>query len=306
MGFFLRGSSYLLRTKLIAPVQTSLKNALPSTVLELPTSFKPLHDHALSHPADEDLPEHHSLNLSTIPASFLKLQRTSDTQTIISRCFVSSRPTLNRLSYRGYSSRHSVASTVASTPYEPDFSSVRRDGGKSSPEQEAQQDPRLFTYFMVGTAGVFSAVAAKSVVADFVTSLSAAGDQLAQAQSEVDLSGIPKGKNVIVKWRGKPIFIRHRTASEIEDMQAVNVTDLRDPQHDHERVKKPEWLVMLGICTHLGCVPLGDSGDFAHGWYCPCHGSHYDVSGRIRKGPAPLNLEIPKYNFIDDTTILIG
>ena len=199
-----------------------------------------------------------------------------------------------------------AASHQSATPYEPDFSQVRRDGGKPTVQSQASHDPRLFTYFMVGSAGVFAAVAAKSAVADFVTSLSATGDTLAQAQTEVDISAIPEGKSVIIKWRGKPVFIRHRTSSEIGDMAAVDLSELRDPQTDAERTKKPEWLVMLGICTHLGCVPLGDAGDFTSGWYCPCHGSHYDVSGRIRKGPAPLNLEIPKYDFIDEKTLLIG
>jgi len=197
------------------------------------------------------------------------------------------------------------ARSYVAAPFSPDFSQIRRDDGNPR-SPGATSDPRLFTYFMVGSAGVFGAVAAKSVVADFVTALSATGDTLAMAQAEVDISAIPEGKSVIVKWRGKPVFIRHRTASEIEDMQSVDVSQLRDPQSDAERTKKPEWLVMLGICTHLGCVPLADAGDFTSGWYCPCHGSHYDVAGRIRKGPAPFNLEIPKYDFIDDNTLLIG
>ena len=95
---------------------------------------------------------------------------------------------------------------------------------------------------------------------------------------------------MIIKWQGKPVFIRHRTADEIEEANQVDIKTLRDPQNDADRVKKPEWLIMLGICTHLGCVPIGEAGDFG-GWFCPCHGSHYDISGRIRKGPAPLNLK---------------
>lgn len=101
---------------------------------------------------------------------------------------------------------------------------------------------------------------------------------------------------VIIKWRGKPVFIRHRTPDEIEEANNVKVESLRDPQSDEDRVKQPEWLVMLGICTHLGCVPIGEAGDFG-GWFCPCHGSHYDISGRVRRGPAPLNLEIPAYEY---------
>jgi ubiquinol-cytochrome c reductase iron-sulfur subunit len=102
---------------------------------------------------------------------------------------------------------------------------------------------------------------------------------------------------VIIKWRGKPVFIRHRTPDEIEEANKVKIETLRDPQADSDRVKNPEWLVMLGICTHLGCVPIGEAGDFG-GWFCPCHGSHYDISGRIRRGPAPLNLEIPEYEYV--------
>lgn len=104
---------------------------------------------------------------------------------------------------------------------------------------------------------------------------------------------------------GKPLFIRHRTASEISAEQSVAVANLRHPQHDNERVKNPEWLVVLGVCTHLGCVPIANAGDFG-GYYCPCHGSHYDASGRIRKGPAPLNLEVPEYTFPEDNLLVVG
>lgn len=179
-----------------------------------------------------------------------------------------------------------------------DFSKYKRD--RNSPNQG-----KAFTYTMVGVSGVLGAMAAKSSVMDLLSALSASGDVLAQAQVEVDLSAIPRGKSVVLKWRGKPIFIRHRTTEEIEEARTVALTALRDPQRDEERVQKAEWLVMLGICTHLGCVPIGESGDFG-GWYCPCHGSHYDISGRIRKGPAPLNLEIPKYEFVEDEKIVIG
>jgi ubiquinol-cytochrome c reductase iron-sulfur subunit len=163
---------------------------------------------------------------------------------------------------------------------------------------------RAFAYMMVGTTGVLTMAAAKATVHDFLSNLSASADVLALAKVEVDLTAIPEGKNVVVKWRGKPVFIRHRTPSDIEEANAVNMHELRDPQSDSARVQQPEWLVMLGICTHLGCVPIGDAGDYG-GWFCPCHGSHYDISGRIRKGPAPLNLEIPQY-IIDDGKLVIG
>jgi len=127
----------------------------------------------------------------------------------------------------------------------------------------------------------------------------------ALATTEVDISNISLGKTITVLWRGKPVFIRRRTQEEISKAQNVNLKELKDPQKDVDRVKKSEWLVMTGVCTHLGCIPLGDKGDFG-GWFCPCHGSHYDTSGRIRKGPAPTNLEIPKYEFVDNNTIKIG
>ena len=125
------------------------------------------------------------------------------------------------------------------------------------------------------------------------------------ATTEVDISKIGLGKTITVLWRGKPVFIRRRTQEEISKAQNVNLEEVKDPQKDEDRVKKPEWLIMTGVCTHLGCVPLGEKGDFG-GWFCPCHGSHYDTSGRIRKGPAPTNLEIPKYEFVDNNTIKIG
>jgi len=107
------------------------------------------------------------------------------------------------------------------------------------------------------------------------------------------------------KWRGKPLFIRHRTAQEIETEAAVDPATLRDPQTDTERVQDAEWLVILGVCTHLGCVPIANAGEFG-GYYCPCHGSHYDASGRIRKGPAPLNLEVPYYEFPEEGLLVVG
>ena len=127
----------------------------------------------------------------------------------------------------------------------------------------------------------------------------------ALATTEVDISKVEQGKTITVLWRGKPVFIRKRTKEEINEAQSVKLEELKDPQKDQERVKKAEWLVMVGVCTHLGCVPLGNKGDF-NGWFCPCHGSHYDTSGRIRKGPAPTNLEIPRYEFVDNNTIKIG
>ena len=127
----------------------------------------------------------------------------------------------------------------------------------------------------------------------------------ALASTEVDISGVEKGQSITVLWRGKPVFIRRRTDDEIAKAKDVKLEDLPHPETDEERAKNPEWLVMLGVCTHLGCVPLGDKGEYG-GWCCPCHGSHYDTSGRKRKGPAPTNLEVPKYEFVNSNTIKIG
>ena len=127
----------------------------------------------------------------------------------------------------------------------------------------------------------------------------------ALATTEVDVSLVKPGQSITVLWRGKPVFIKRRTENEITEAKAVSLTELKHPEKDEDRASNPEWLVMLGVCTHLGCVPLADKGDY-NGWFCPCHGSHYDTSGRIRKGPAPTNLEIPPYVFTDDNTILVG
>jgi|TARA_Y100000031_G_C8169665_1_gene361118 ubiquinol-cytochrome c reductase iron-sulfur subunit len=127
----------------------------------------------------------------------------------------------------------------------------------------------------------------------------------ALSSTEVDLSSVQPGQSITVLWRGKPVFIKRRTEEEIAKAKQVDLKELKHPEKDEDRAKNPEWLVMLGICTHLGCVPLGNKGEYG-GWFCPCHGSHYDTSGRIRKGPAPTNLEIPKYEFVDNNTIKIG
>ncbi|MGF1641449.1 MAG: ubiquinol-cytochrome c reductase iron-sulfur subunit [Rhodospirillales bacterium] len=144
----------------------------------------------------------------------------------------------------------------------------------------------------------------------FIHSMNPAADTLALATTGVDVSAIDEGQAITVVWRGKPVFIRHRTAAEIEEAAAVALTALPDPEADAERVQKAQWLVLVGICTHLGCIPLGQKpsdpkGEFG-GWFCPCHGSHYDTSGRIRKGPAPTNMAVPPYEFVDDSTIRIG
>jgi len=144
----------------------------------------------------------------------------------------------------------------------------------------------------------------------FIDYLNPSADVLALASTEYDISALEPGQSVTILWRGKPVFIRHRTEPEIEAARADDAAELRDAQADGDRVQRPEFLVVLGVCTHLGCVPLGTKagdprGDFG-GWFCPCHGSHYDTAGRIRKGPAPANLEVPEYTFLDESTIKIG
>ena len=153
--------------------------------------------------------------------------------------------------------------------------------------------------------GIAAVHGGKNMVVDFLSSMSASADVLAMAKIEIDLTAIPEGKNAVFKWRGKPLFVRHRTQDEIDDVNTVDVNSLRDPQADTDRVVKPEWLVLIGVCTHLGCVPIANAGEFG-GYFCPCHGSHYDASGRIRKGPAPLNLEVPTYEFPDDSQLVVG
>jgi ubiquinol-cytochrome c reductase iron-sulfur subunit len=204
---------------------------------------------------------------------------------------------------------------VKDAPEVPDFSPYRPKDDNTN---------RAMSYFMVGSLGILSASVAQSTITGFLESMAASADVLALAKTEVQLASIPEGKNVIIKWRGKPVFIRHRTPDEIEEARNVNWKTLRDPQSDDERVKKPEWLVMLGVCTHLGCVPIGESGDYG-GWcitFFPVMTGHSDsgylgsvhvmvlttifvcsheflslrrltdgvyvTAGRARKGPAPV------------------
>jgi len=164
--------------------------------------------------------------------------------------------------------------------------------------------------FLLLTAGAIGGVGLAATIWPFIDTLNPARDTLAEASTEVDLTPIQVGQRLTVKWRGKPVFIDHRTAEEIKAAASVDVSSLRDPQPDSARVKKPEWLVVVGVCTHLGCIPLGqragdDRGPYG-GWFCPCHGSVYDTSARIRQGPAPLNLIVPPYGFTTDSTIKIG
>lgn len=180
----------------------------------------------------------------------------------------------------------------------------------STSDQHLEENGESRRDFLYLTAGAFGAVGLGCAVWPFVDSMNPGADARAMASTEVDISSIEEGQAITVIWRGKPVFIRHRTKREIDMAREVDVSKLRDRQTDEERAEKPEWLIMVGVCTHLGCVPLGQKptdvkGEY-NGWFCPCHGSHYDTAGRIRKGPAPKNLVVPPYAFLSDTLIRIG
>ncbi len=169
---------------------------------------------------------------------------------------------------------------------------------------ETRRDFLLIATCAVGAAGTGLAIW------PLVHQMNPAADVLAASTTEVDLGPIELGQRITVVWQGKPVFITRRSKIQIDAARKADLDSLPDPEPDEKRVQKPEWLVVVGICTHLGCIPLGQKrgqpiGDFG-GWFCPCHGSHYDTSGRIRKGPAPRNLPVPKYKFLTDTKIVIG
>lgn len=186
-----------------------------------------------------------------------------------------------------------------------------------SAHDTTEPNRRDFLYVATGMVGV---VGAASVAWPFIDQMRPDASTLAMATIEVDVSALEPGMSLTAKWRGKPVFIRNRTDKEIEEAKAVALTDLKDPVARNANIAsdaaatdtdrsagegKENWIVMIGSCTHLGCVPLGQAGDFG-GWFCPCHGSHYDTAGRIRKGPAPENLAVPVFEFISDTKIRIG
>ena len=169
-----------------------------------------------------------------------------------------------------------------------------------SDQKKTKRRDFIFTAsYVLGTVGVGAAVL------PLIDQMNPDASVKALSSTEVDVSEISPGQSITVLWRGKPVFIKRRTAEEISKARDVDLKELKDPEKDEDRAKDPEWLVMIGVCTHLGCIPLGEKGEY-NGWFCPCHGSHYDTSGRIRKGPAPNNLEIPKYEFVDNNTIKIG
>ena len=182
------------------------------------------------------------------------------------------------------------------------------DDTKTLPESTDQSRREFLTL----TTCAMGAVGACGILYPFATSLTPAADVAALATVDVDLTPIPEGQGVTVLWRGTPVFVRHRTQGEIEEAQKTPLKDLLDPEADGKRVdpKYAQWLVVVGVCTHLGCVPTGQKPSQARGtfggWLCPCHGSEYDTSGRVRRGPAPLNLPVPPYTFLDEKTIRIG
>lgn len=183
-----------------------------------------------------------------------------------------------------------------------------------SDTQTVEPTRRDFLYIATGAAG---AVGLTFAAWPFVDQMNPSAAMLALASIEVDISAIQPGQSVTVMWRGKPVFIRRRTPEEIEEAAAVALDQLIDPvarndnlpqnapATDANRGERPEWLILVGVCTHLGCVPLAFQGDF-NGWFCPCHGSHYDTAGRVRVGPAPENLVVPQYTFLSDTRVQIG
>jgi len=187
----------------------------------------------------------------------------------------------------------------------PNKNYYRNSAGKDVTKTPDTTGSKGYRYMILGGGAVGAAYFAQKLVRGAIGSLNISQDILALGKTEIDLAEVPEGKTMSFKWRGKPLFVRHRTQQEIDTETSVDLSKLRDPQHDADRAQRPEWLVVLGICTHLGCIPLADAGNYG-GYFCPCHGSHYDGSGRIRKGPAPLNLEVPFYTFTDDNRMIIG
>ncbi|CAM9966100.1 unnamed protein product [Ectocarpus sp. 6 AP-2014] len=214
------------------------------------------------------------------------------------------------LASRSLSAVTTTSSEVAPASYigrAGEIDDLTNQDGYFEKDRVAKGDPgkREFTYFMLGASRFLYASSARLILLKFLASWEPAADVMALATAEFELKDIEMGTSVIFKWRGKPVFIKRRDDAMIEREAAVLMEDLRDQETDEERCLKPEFMIVIGICTHLGCVPLPDAGDY-NGSFCPCHGSHYDTAGRIRKGPAPLNLEIPPYKFLTKTSILVG
>ena len=161
--------------------------------------------------------------------------------------------------------------------------------------------------FLYVASGAVGAVGVAAIVWPVINQMNPDASVLALSSTEVDLSHIQTGQTITIKWRGMPVFVRNRTQKEVDEARAVPMDQLKDPQTDQDRVMKghDNWLIMIALCTHLGCIPNGPAGDYG-GWLCPCNGSQYDTSGRIRRGPAPKNLVVPPYKFLTDTKVQIG
>lgn len=186
----------------------------------------------------------------------------------------------------------------------PDFPKYqRKPPGRSN---EAKEDSKAAHGILLGLNFVAALYSAKTIAQIVVKTMAISADVQALAQIEINLDEIPEGGHTTIKWRGKPLFLKHRLPDEIQASRATPVSSLRDPATDEQRCPNPEWLVVIGVCTHLGCVPIPNAGDYLGGYYCPCHGSHYDAAGRIRKGPAPTNLEIPVHEFKSDNKLVVG
>lgn len=183
----------------------------------------------------------------------------------------------------------------------PDLTPYRRN-----PNPCTRTERAIIPYIVSGIGITLSCYSAKAEIIRYVEFWAASADVLALAKIEINLGDIPEGRNATFKWRGKPLFVKHRTPQEIETERNQDISELRDPERDEDRVKDPAWLVVVGVCTHLGCVPTANMGDWPGGYYCACHGSHYDASGRIRKGPAPSNLEVPPHEIQDEKTLIVG
>uniref|UniRef100_A0A6P7FYW0 Cytochrome b-c1 complex subunit Rieske, mitochondrial n=1 Tax=Diabrotica virgifera virgifera TaxID=50390 RepID=A0A6P7FYW0_DIAVI len=191
----------------------------------------------------------------------------------------------------------------------PDFSFYRRKSLKSpnSITKDSEDQRKAFSGTVASVAALVGLYAIKAEINRDVMFMAPSADVLALARIEIKLSDIPEGKNITFKWRGKPLFVRRRNEEQIKSSKDVPLSILRDPEKDEDRCPNSKFLVVIGVCTHLGCVPIPDAGDFGPGgYYCPCHGAHYDASGRTRKGPAPINLVIPEHRFLNDDTLVVG
>ncbi|OXU16506.1 hypothetical protein TSAR_009113 [Trichomalopsis sarcophagae] len=190
----------------------------------------------------------------------------------------------------------------------PEFDELRKDSTKNPcvKNSESADARKVAAYLPTLVAGVAGLYASKAIIHQHLMTMAPSRDVLAAAKTEVNIANIPENKVQIIKWQGRPVFIYHRSQELIDQERAMNIAELRDPEEDSARSKRPEWMVLIGICTHLGCVPIPNAGVVPGGFFCPCHGSHFDTAGRVRKGPAPKNLVVPPYEFTDDQNLLIG